>query len=354
MLSSLSLYHFKNYTERQFSFTEKIACFHGKNGTGKTNILDAIYYLCFTKSYFSSYDSQVIQQGKEGMFVKGLIQQNAINCIIRENGNKEISLNSSRYEKNSEHIGRFPAVMISPDDIILINGHSDTRRRFVDILLCQLDANYLHRLVQYNKYLAQRNALLKSAKRKAIDATIHNHYKEQLAIHASYIFNARKKIIEELIPICENFYQNISSNKEKISISYKSQLSEQDMNELLTESEEKDFVTQRTNVGIHKDDLLFTIHDSLFKQSASQGQKKSFLFAIKLAEFSLLEDKLNLSPILLLDDLFEKLDSERSQLLVDLIVSIDAQTFITDTDEERLRKAFMNKKSVQFESIITE
>jgi len=352
VLSSLSLYHYKNYTERNFLFTKKIACFHGKNGTGKTNILDAIYYLCFTKSYFSSYDSHVIQQDAVGMFVKGLINKDAINCIIRENGTKEISLNGSIYEKKSEHIGRFPAVMISPDDIVLINGHSDTRRRFIDILLCQLDSHYLQHLVQYNKYLAQRNALLKSAKRKVVDATIHNHFKEQLATHANYIFSARVQIVEELKPICEKFYQKISSKKEDISITYKSQLSDKGMDALLAESLEKDFATQRTNVGIHKDDLLFTLQDSLFKQSASQGQKKCFLFAIKLAEFSLLESKLNLSPILLLDDLFEKLDKERSQLLVDLIVSFNAQTFITDTDENRLKKAFEDKKSVQFESII--
>lgn len=340
MLRKLSLYHYKNYSKIDFEFDKNICCIYGANGIGKTNILDAIYYLCFTKSYFSSFDHQVIQQGSTGMYTKGSFTEAQIDCIIRENGKKEISKNGILYGKNAEHIGQFPAVMISPDDTILINGHSDVRRRFIDILLSQLKPAYLQHLIQYNKYLAQRNALLKSSKNKVIDATVHDHYKQELHSHGTYIHAERKKIIEFLLPLTQKLYQAIANTDKQIHITYRSQLSENNMLNLLKDAAEKDFYTQRTNVGIHKDDFVFSISDFPLKQHASQGQKKSFLFALKLAEFELLKQELKTKPILLLDDIFEKLDAQRSQFLIDLLWQTDTQVFITDTHEERLLKAF--------------
>lgn len=352
MLKKLSLYHYKNYSKRDFEFDENICCFYGPNGAGKTNALDAIYYLCFTKSYFSSFDHQVVQQGTEGMYTKGSFDNIKIDCIVRENGKKEISNNGNLYEKNAEHIGKFPAVIIAPDDTVLINGHSDVRRRFLDILLSQQSQEYLQHLIKYNKYLAQRNALLKTSKNKPIDSTLHDHYKNELSIHATAIHTARKEIITALIPLTQEFYNRISQSDEKIDITYRSQLSVANMLSLLKESAEKDFFTQRTNVGTHKDDIILSINNFPMKQHASQGQKKSFLFSIKLAEYSLLKNTLNKKPILLLDDIFEKLDAQRSQFLVNLILELDTQVFITDTHESRLRNAFEHQEdNIQFEKI---
>jgi DNA replication and repair protein RecF len=351
LLTSLSLYQFKNYSKQSFEFKQPICCFHGPNGIGKTNLLDAIYYLCFTKSYFSSYDHQVVQIEKKGMYTKGLINQEKIDCIIRENGKKEISLNGKIYSKNAEHIGKFPAVIISPDDIGLLNGYSDSRRRFIDRLLCQLDSDYLNSLIEYGHYLAQRNALLKSSKNQTIDATLHDHYKEQLCSHARIIYNRREKIITTLLPKAQEYYGLISKHQELIYLKYKSQLTGNKLEDLFKESLEKDFITQRTNVGIHKDDIVFEINKQAIKTNASQGQKKSFLFALKFAAFSILREELSNSPILLLDDIFEKLDATRSQQLVNLITQLDTQVFITDTHEQRLKEAFKNVKNVQFEKI---
>ena len=338
--------------QRDFNFDKNICCFFGANGVGKTNVLDAIYYLCFTKSYFSSFDYQVIKQGMQGMYVKGVFGDSKVDCIIRENGKKEISLNEELYEKNAHHIGKFPAVIISPDDTILINGHSDVRRRFMDILLSQQNAEYLQSLIKYNKYLAQRNALLKSAKNKAIDSNLHDHYKKKLSEYGHYIFAERSKLLGELLQPVQDFYKKISKSNEKVSITYRSQLSEKDLLELFVANDEKDFFTQRTNAGIHKDDMVFTLSSFPMKNHASQGQKKSFLFALKLAEYSLLKKVLNKKPLLLLDDIFEKLDEKRAQHLVNLILKLDTQVFITDTHEERLRTAFENSiERVLFEKI---
>lgn len=349
MLRKLSLYQYKNYSKQDFEFDKRICCFYGANGVGKTNVLDAIYYLCFTKSYFSSFDHQVIQQGSQGMFTKGTFEETQIDCILRENGKKEISKNGILYEKKSEHIGQFPAVIISPDDTILINGHSDVRRRFLDILLSQQNAAYLQHLIKYNKYLAQRNALLKSAKKNTIDGDLHQHYKNKLSEHASFIYAERRKIIDSLRPKTQLFYANIAQHEEPINLTYRSQLADTNMLSLLEASEEKDFYTQRTNVGIHKDDINFVINAFPFKQHGSQGQKKSFLFAVKLAEYTILKETLGKNPILLLDDIFEKLDENRSQFLINCILDLEAQLFVTDTHKERLEKAFANNEQfVQF------
>lgn len=352
MLTDLSLYHFKNYTKRSFRFSKEICCFYGLNGAGKTNVLDAIHYLCFTKSYFSSFDHQVVQFGKQGMFVKGHFENNLVECIIRENGKKEISLNGQIYEKNALHIGKFPAVIISPDDIVLINGLNDVRRRFLDVLLSQHDAGYLQHLIHYNKFLAQRNALLKSAKRKSIDAHLEKLYMEALVKHGTYIFELRKKLCRALQPIVANYYQTIAGIDSKIEMHYESQLEETDYLKLLEQSAEKDYFSQRTTVGIHKDQLHFTLNELPLKQHASQGQKKSFLFALKFAEYQFLKESLHKKPILLLDDIFEKLDEQRAQLLINIIANLETQVFITDTHQDRLEKAFATKcEAIQFEAI---
>ncbi len=286
------------------------------------------------------------------MFVKGTFEDAQIDCILRENGKKEISHNGILYERKAEHIGKFPAVMISPDDTILINGHSDVRRRFLDILLSQRSPTYLQELIEYNKYLAQRNALLKSSKHKTIDVALHTYYKNKLIEHATSIYETRKEVVELLLPLVQNFYTRIAGSTEQIGLRYRSHLLDDNMSHLLKMSEDKDFITQRTNVGVHKDDLIFFINSAPMKQHASQGQKKSFLFAIKLAEYALLKKIIKKHPILLLDDVFEKLDGQRSQLLIDLILELETQIFITDTHKHRLEHAFKhNKSNVQFEKI---
>jgi len=317
-----------------------VHCFWGQNGIGKTNILDAVYYLCFTKSYFSSYDSQVIKDGCKEMFIEGTIKGDKIRCLIRENGKKEILLNKVAYDKYSEHIGAYPAVMISPDDTILISGHSDVRRKFLDIILSQLDADYLQHLIIYNKQLAQRNALLKEYKGKNLDSNLLGTYNEILALHGTYIFNKRKGIIEELTVLVQQFYSQLSAEKENVFIAYKSSLKERSLLAIFKENEQKDFYMQRTTDGVHRDDLIFNIANFPLKQYASQGQRKSFLFALKLAEFHLLKKHLHKNPLLLIDDLFEKLDESRAQILIQIITKLDTQVLITDTDKERLSNAF--------------
>ncbi len=340
MLTSLVLYQYKNHANSTFDLSRQVHCFWGQNGVGKTNILDAIYYLCFTKSYFSSYDNQVIQDGKKEMFIQGTINEDKIKCLIRESGKKEILLNKIPYEKYSEHIGAYPAVMISPDDTILISGHSDVRRKFLDIILSQLDADYLQHLITYNKQLAQRNALLKEYKGKNLNSSLLNTYNEILSVHGTYIYQKRNSIIEELVQLVQQFYSEISEEKETVSIHYKSSVTERKLIDIFKENEQKDFYMQRTTDGIHRDDLVFSIATFPLKQYASQGQRKSFLFATKLAEFHLLKKYLNKKPMLLIDDLFEKLDAKRSQILVRIIANLNTQVFITDTDQARLKQAF--------------
>ncbi len=347
-LQNISLYQFKNYVQNTFHFTEKIVGICGNNGLGKTNLLDAIYYLCFTKSYFSKTDAASVKQGTQGMRIEGNFLRNneteKIVCILRENNRKEMQRNGEEYKKFSTHIGRFPAVIIAPDDVELVTGTSEVRRKFLDTLLSQLDNKYLQWLIDYNKVLQQRNSLLKLAgERGYIDEALLQILNEQLVQPAKLIFEKRKSFLEAFLPSAAKSYEAIAGTDEPVTLKYYSQLFEDKFENLLLAFRQKDMMLQRTTVGIHKDDIEFELNNWHFKNIASQGQRKSLLFALKLKEFEELKSANGFAPILLLDDVFEKLDTTRmNNLLHHVCVENDSQVFITDTHKERLQLALQD------------
>lgn len=343
-LSKITITQFKNYDIESFNFKERIVGICGLNGKGKTNLLDAIYYLCFTKSYFAKSDALNVQFGKEGFRLEGLINEDRIVCIHRGAGKKECYLNDVAYNKFSEHIGKFPAVMIAPDDVELITGANEERRRYIDTVLSQVDAGYLQQLIQYNKVLQQRNSLLKRfADQGKTDWPLLEIIDDQLVLPGNYIHAKRSSFTAQLIPLVQNFYRQIADNRETVSLQYESQLSTTNFNDLLNQVREKDFYLQRSNAGIHKDDLQIQLNGQVFKNIASQGQRKSLLFAMKLAEFEIIHITKGFAPILLLDDVFEKLDDNRMQHLLQWVCCQNkGQVFITDTHTERLELALKN------------
>ncbi|HET6993880.1 MAG TPA: DNA replication and repair protein RecF [Chitinophagaceae bacterium] len=343
-LEAISLLQFKNYTNRSFEFSGHIVGICGNNGVGKTNLLDAIHYLCFTKSYFSRLDGNNVQQGKDGFRLEGRFvlqdKQEATTCIFRETGKKEFAVNGRAYEKFSHHIGHYPCVVIAPDDATLITGGSEERRRFFDSLLSQVDAEYLQCLIRYNKVLQQRNSLLRSfAETGTADVSLLDVLDEQLIKPGDYIFNRRKEFLVSFLPQAKHLYNEISTQPEELTLLYESQLLKASFPELLQATRQKDYNAQRTTAGIHRDELEITMNNQLFRNIASQGQRKSLLFALKLAEMDVLKKEKNFAPLLLLDDVFEKLDESRiSNLLRKVCVENEGQVFITDTNEERLRQ----------------
>ncbi len=342
LLKKISTFQFKNYTQQEWLFKERITAICGSNGSGKTNLLDAIYYLCFTKSYFSRLDTQIVQQGKVGLRLTGIFekddQANELVCIIRENNRKEFWANGEEYKKFSEHIGKFPCVMIAPDDVELITGKSDERRKFIDTILSQCQPDYLQWLIDYNKILQQRNSLLKAAaEHNRLDESLLDTLDEQLSHKGQLIFTERKQFLETFIPTALSSYQSIAGKNDGITIAYDSQLQHENLLSLLQTNKQRDLYLQRTGCGIHKDDLEILMHTQSFKTLASQGQRKSLLFALKLAEFETLKSNKGFTPVLLLDDVFEKLDAERMHhLLHKVCVEEQGQVFITDTHSERM------------------
>ena len=347
-LNRISLIQFKNYRNRSINFTERIVGISGPNGVGKTNLLDAIHYLCFTKSYFTRTDAQNILSGHDGFRLEGEFEtwnkpEKAI-CILRQTGKKEFFLNEQSYDKFSKHIGHFPCVIIAPDDIQIITGASEERRKFVDTLLSQLDADYLQQLITYNKVLQQRNSLLRSfAETVQRDLSLLTVLDEQLINPGEKIFEKRKGFLVSFLPLVKQVYGEIakqtrrSSFDENIILYYQSELLQASFSELLKINQARDLMSMRTISGIHRDDLEFNLNGQSFKNIASQGQRKSLLFALKLAEMEVLKKEKGFAPLLLLDDVFEKLDEERIfNLLQRVCVANDGQVFITDTNEQRL------------------
>jgi len=345
LFKKISLTGYKNYQAKTFDFNERIVGICGLNGKGKTNLLDAINYLCFTKSYFSKSDILNIHFGEEGFRLEGDLQNEneenkseKIVCIYRASQKKEFYLNDIAYEKFSHHIGKFPCVIIAPDDIEMITDGSEERRKFIDTLISQVDPEYLQHLIIYNKVLAQRNGFLKNESlRGRFDFALLETLDEQLIPDGNYIHKTRMTFFQKLFPLVQQFYKDISGNNEEISLEYNSLLNENNFEELLIASRQKDRLTQRTNVGVHKDDLIFLLHGNVFKSIASQGQRKSLLFACKLAEFEILKKAKGFAPILLLDDVFEKLDESRIKNLLKYVCKENnGQVFITDTHAERM------------------
>jgi DNA replication and repair protein RecF len=354
-LNKIILTQFKNYPSSVFEFKQRVTGICGFNGKGKTNLLDAIYYLCFTKSYFSKSDLLNVQFDADGFRLEGNLTQTLskgeglkedfnVVSIFRGAGKKEVLVNDVAYEKFSSHIGKFPCVMVAPDDIEMITGGSEQRRRFIDTVLSQMDANYLQQLILYNKVLLQRNSLLKSfADLKNRDMQLLQVLDSQLVQPGNEIYKKRKQFLEKLIPLAKDFYHQIADNNETIDLNYESQLNENTFEDLLDRSRERDIFSQRSNAGIHKDDLGSQLNGKPFKAVASQGQKKSLLFALKLAEFEMLKENKGFAPLLLLDDVFEKLDDLRMQNLLQWVcVNNESQVFITDTHLDRLQTSLKN------------
>jgi DNA replication and repair protein RecF len=366
-LTKITITQFKNYDFSTFDFTERVIGICGLNGKGKTNLLDAIYYLCFTKSYFTKTDGLNCKFATDGFRLEGMAplilaqgegnvehlsvdeevvvkknKSNSIVCIFRGVGKKEVLLNDVSYSKFSEHIGKFPCVMIAPDDIELITGSSEERRRFIDTVLSQIDQEYLQQLIIYTKVLQQRNSLLKKfAESGKIDADLLEVLDNQLLQPGNFIYSKRKDFTLLLIPLVQQFYNQIANNDEVVTLQYESQLNNNDFETVLHNCRQKDYILQRSNGGIHKDDISIELNGQLFKTIASQGQRKSLLFALKLAEFELLKLNKGFAPILLLDDVFEKLDDLRMQNLLHWVCKKnEGQVFITDTHKERLEEAF--------------
>ncbi len=341
LLDKLSLLNYKNFESETFSFDPKINCFVGHNGVGKTNVLDAIYHLSFGKSYFNPITGQNIKHGTDFFVIEGQYEKDSRNekiIISAKRGQKKIiKRNAKAYEKFSEHIGFLPLVIISPSDRDLITEGSDTRRKFMDGVISQGDSDYLHTLLSYNKVLAQRNSLLKYfAANNTFNQDNLDIYNEQLHTYGTVIFEKRATFLESFIPIFLERYGSISKGAESVSLGYSSQLLEKGLLELLQENISKDKITQYTNFGIHKDDLNLQIDGHPIKKFGSQGQQKSYLIALKLAQFDFIKTKSKVNPILLLDDIFDKLDEQRVEHIISLVHDENfGQLFISDTHAER-------------------
>lgn len=343
-LKKISLFNYKNFSEADFEFVGKINCFLGKNGIGKTNVLDAIYHLSYGKSYFNPLAVQNIKHGEEFFVIDGQFEINErkeqITCSLKKGQKKILKRNGKLYDKFSEHIGFIPLVIISPADRDLITEGSETRRKFMDSVISQLDANYLKQLIQYQKVISQRNALLKYfAVNYVFDNDTLSIYNEQLDTFGTYIFEKRKDFIEQFIPIFNAHHTAITGSQETVQLVYESHLIEQDLLSLLEENINKDRALHFTSVGIHKDDLSFEIDHYPIKKFGSQGQQKTFLIALKLAQFEFLKIQSGLKPILLFDDIFDKLDETRVAKIVEMVNNDTfGQLFISDTHPERTEK----------------
>jgi DNA replication and repair protein RecF len=346
-LKKLTLLNFKNYPEVELTFSQRVNCFTGNNGEGKTNILDAIHYLSFCKSFFNPIDSQNILHDAPFLLIQGLFNLNdtdeEIYCGLKRNQKKQFKRNKKEYQRLADHIGLFPLVMVSPADSELISEGSESRRRFIDSVIAQYDKEYLDGLINYNKILSHRNALLKQfSKKGSFDKESLEIWDMQLVEHGIKIYEKRKKFIESFIPIFQKYYELISGGKEQVAMEYDSQLNENEFAVKLEKAIERDRILEHTTVGIHKDDLEFLINGHPLKKYASQGQQKCFLIALKLAQFDFIKSIKNTTPILLLDDIYDRLDDQRIQQLMKLVCSNNfGQLFITDTHPTRLANLFL-------------
>ncbi len=342
-LSKLSLLNYKNYEQVEISPSSKINCFIGNNGVGKTNLIDAIYYLSFCKSYFNPIDNQNIKHGEQFFVIQGLYDNgestDEIYCGIKRNQKKQFKRNKKEYTKLSNHIGLIPLVMVSPADIKLIVEGSEDRRNFINSVISQYDKPYLDNLINYNRALKHRNNLLKSiAFSGKFDADSIDVWDEQLVRYGIEIYKKRIEYINEFIPIFQKYYNFIAPEKEKVVLEYNSHLHDNDFYMQLKRSFEKDKILQYTTVGVHKDDLNLLLSDYPINKIGSQGQQKTYLVALKLAQFDFLKEINKANPIMLLDDIFDKLDANRVKKIIELVAENHfGQIFITDKNLESLQ-----------------
>lgn len=340
-IEKLSLINFKNYENLSLTFSDHLNCIIGPNGSGKTNILDAIYFLSMTKSAHNPIDSQNIKFGAEYFSIKGTFNNkkssDTIVCYFKEGEKKSFKKNKSDYGKLSEHIGSFPVVLITPYDSDIIRESSEIRRKFFDSILCQLDHDYMIDLVRYNKNLKQRNSALKNFSRSGkVNSTLLDAYNDVLIKLGERIFKKRKSFIDRNIETFDRNYKFISESREAVNIIYTSQFDCANPLAKFSEYKSRDLATERSNFGIHKDDFQFNIEGNHLKKYGSQGQQKSFSIALKLMQFEVLENDLDIQPILLLDDIFDKLDSQRiDKLLLMIKENKFGQVFLTDAIVDR-------------------
>jgi DNA replication and repair protein RecF len=350
-LQSLSILDYKNIEQAEVIFSPKLNCFLGDNGAGKTNLLDAIYFLSFCRSFFNPVDSQNIRHENDFFMIQGKFFRNEddilVTCGYKNGQQKQFKRNHKPYKRLSDHIGQFPLVMISPSDSSLILGGSDERRKFMDGVISQYDHSYLDALIRYNRALLQRNNLLKQfSESGSFDADTLSIYDEQLIDHGIIIYQKRKDFIGMLIPVFQEFYEFVSCGNENVKLEYSSCIDQGDFRDQLITSSKRDRITQFTNVGIHKDDLNLLLDGFPIKKLGSQGQHKTYVVALKFAQFEFLKIASEIKPILLLDDIFDKLDSNRVSKIIGL-VSEDrfGQIFITDTNREHLEKIVIEVKT---------
>lgn len=346
-LKQLTVLNFKNYSESSLTFSAEANAFTGPNGAGKTNLLDAIHYLSLCKSYFNPIDSQHIKVGEDWFMIQGDFEKNEgsdnVSCSLKRNQKKQFKKNKKEYQRLADHIGQFPLVIISPSDTGIITEGSEERRKFVDNVISQTDNKYLDTLIQYNRILLQRNTMLKAVKETGVfDEGLLEVLNIQLSEVGQVIYERRKQFMADFLPAFVRHYRYLSEEEETVSLHYDSALHQHSMQDLLEASLSKDRLLERTTNGIHKDDLLFTIHENMpLKKFGSQGQQKSFVIALKLAQYSFLTAKKQYKPLLLLDDIFDKLDSKRTKMLMQMVSNEEfGQIFITDTDKERIRRIF--------------
>lgn len=358
ILRELNILNYKNIQEAAMQFSDKLNCFIGLNGQGKTNILDAIYYLSFTKSAYNAIDSQNIHHDEEMAMIQGqyLLGEDAetISCGLKRGVKKQFRRGKKDYKRLLDHIGLIPLVMVSPQDSELVVEGSDERRKFMDGVISQYSKPYLEHLTQYNALLKQRNALLKQYAEVAADAlpvALFEVLEMQLVQHALPIYQERVRFIEQFVPYFQEVYRAISGDKEQVALQYISQLHERDLTEALARTRQRDLILGWTSQGIHKDELEMSLGNYPLKRVGSQGQQKTYLLAMKLGQALYLDSvhAVNTKPILLLDDIFDKLDSERVERIVQLVVGEQfGQIFITDTDRQHLTailsEQYMNAK----------
>jgi len=353
-LKSISLLNFKNYPEAELLFCSGVNCFTGKNGEGKTNLLDAIHYLSFCKSFFNPIDSQNILHQAPFFLIQGSFQQDEgldeVYCGLKRNQKKTVKRNKVEYNRLADHIGLYPLVMISPSDSDLINEGSESRRKFMDSVIAQFDRVYLEDLINYNKILSQRNALLKKfAESGRFVKDSLEVWDFQLVEFAKRINEKRRILVNDLNPLFQHYYRLISGGREEVNLQYHSDLNFEDFDLVLKAAITKDRALQYTTVGVHKDDLELSIAGYPIKKYGSQGQQKSYLIALKLAQFDQIKKVKNTSPLLLLDDIHDKLDELRVKRLMDLVSGEHfGQVFITDTHPARIASIFAQKESIPY------
>jgi len=338
ILKKLSILNYKNILQAEVSFSPEINCFFGNNGMGKTNLLDVVHYLSFCKSHINTPDSQLINNGQDMCVLQGNYdyegREEEIFCAIRRRQRKQFKRNKKEYDKLSEHIGLLPLVMVSPADSELIQGGSEERRRFLDVIISQQDKPYLHALIQYNKALLQRNSLLKD---QCIDASLYEVLEMQLDMYGRMVYEKRQMLVNDFIPIFNEYYQTICRSTEQVGLQYISQLEKGSLADMLAANRERDRILGYTSTGIHKDELEMTLNGHLIRRVGSQGQNKTYLIALKLAQYVFLSCRGQARPILLLDDIFDKLDADRVEQIVKLVSGDQfGQIFITDTNRKYL------------------